>query len=67
VEIAVHEVLPGGVDVAFDGLGGPRTRECIRALRRGQGPLNCRIFIDQVDGLGRRTKPPSAVQREPTT
>jgi NADPH2:quinone reductase len=35
VEIAVHEVLPGGVDVAFDGLGGPRTRECIRALRRG--------------------------------
>jgi NADPH2:quinone reductase len=35
VETAVHEVLPGGVDVAFDGLGGPRTRECIRALRRG--------------------------------
>ena len=35
VEIAVHEVLPGGVDVAFDGLGGARTRECIRAVRRG--------------------------------
>jgi NADPH:quinone reductase len=35
VESAVHEVLPGGVDVAFDGLGGPRTGECIRALRRG--------------------------------
>jgi len=35
VETAVHEVLPGGVDVAFDGLGGPRTGECIRALRRG--------------------------------
>jgi NADPH2:quinone reductase len=35
VEAAVHKILPRGVDVAFDGLGGPRTRECIRAVRRG--------------------------------
>jgi NADPH2:quinone reductase len=35
IDVAVHEVRPGGVDVAFDGLGGPRTRECIRATRRG--------------------------------
>jgi NADPH2:quinone reductase len=35
VETAVREVLPGGVDVAFDGLGGPRSGECIRALRKG--------------------------------
>lgn len=35
VDVAVHAVLPGGVDVAFDGLGGPRTRECIRATRKG--------------------------------
>ncbi len=32
---AVHAVLPGGVDVAFDVLGGAGTRECIRATRRG--------------------------------
>jgi NADPH2:quinone reductase len=31
----VHAVLPGGVDAAFDGLGGSATRECIRATRRG--------------------------------
>jgi NADPH:quinone reductase-like Zn-dependent oxidoreductase len=35
LDAAVHEVLPGGVDVAFDGLGGPGTRECIRATRKG--------------------------------
>jgi NADPH2:quinone reductase len=35
VDAAVREVQTGGVDVAFDGLGGPRTRECIRATRRG--------------------------------
>ena len=35
IETAVHKVLPQGVDVAFDGLGGPGTRECIRAVRRG--------------------------------
>lgn len=34
-DVAVHEVLPGGVDVAFDVLGGAGTRECIRATRRG--------------------------------
>jgi NADPH2:quinone reductase len=35
VDGAVHEVLPEGVDVTFDGLGGPATRECIRATRNG--------------------------------
>jgi len=35
VDAAVHEVLPGGADVVFDGLGGSLTRECIRATRRG--------------------------------
>jgi len=35
VDVAVHEVLPAGVDVAFDVLGGAGTRECIRATRRG--------------------------------
>jgi NADPH:quinone reductase-like Zn-dependent oxidoreductase len=34
-DVAVREVLPEGVDVAFDGLGGKGTRECIRATRRG--------------------------------
>jgi NADPH:quinone reductase len=32
---AVHDVLPAGVDVAFDGLSGPGTLECVRATRRG--------------------------------
>jgi NADPH2:quinone reductase len=35
VDVATHEVLPAGVDVAFDVLGGAFTRECIRATRRG--------------------------------
>lgn len=35
IDVAVHEVLPGGVDVTFDGLGGSMTRECVRATRKG--------------------------------
>ena len=35
VDVAVHQVLPHGVDVAFDGLGGSGTSECIRATRKG--------------------------------
>jgi NADPH:quinone reductase-like Zn-dependent oxidoreductase len=35
VDAVVHDVLKEGTHVAFDGLGGPRTRECIRATRRG--------------------------------
>src|SRR5262245_15598167 len=35
VDVAVREALPQGVDVAFDGLGGAGTRQCIRATRRG--------------------------------
>lgn len=35
MDVAVRDVLPDGVDVAFDGLGGAGTGECIRATRRG--------------------------------
>jgi NADPH:quinone reductase len=35
LDTAVREVLPDGADVVFDGLGGPLTRECIRAARKG--------------------------------
>ncbi len=35
IDIAVHEVLPGGVDATFDGLNGALTAECIRATRKG--------------------------------
>jgi len=35
LDAAVHEVLPAGVDITFDGLGGPLTRQCIRATRKG--------------------------------
>lgn len=35
VDRAVREVLPEGVDVAFDILGGAATRESVRATRRG--------------------------------
>jgi NADPH2:quinone reductase len=35
IDSAVHAVLPAGVDVAFDGLGGAGTGECIRAVRKG--------------------------------
>jgi NADPH:quinone reductase-like Zn-dependent oxidoreductase len=35
VDVAVHRVLPEGVDAAFDIVGGAGTRECIRATKRG--------------------------------
>jgi NADPH:quinone reductase-like Zn-dependent oxidoreductase len=35
LDVAVREVVPDGVDVVFDGLGGARTRECVAAARRG--------------------------------
>ena len=35
IDTAVHEVLSEGVNVAFDGLGGTGTRECVRATQRG--------------------------------
>jgi NADPH:quinone reductase-like Zn-dependent oxidoreductase len=35
IQNAVHKVLPQAVDVAFDGLGGSGTVECIRATRKG--------------------------------
>jgi NADPH2:quinone reductase len=53
---AVHEVVPDGVDVAFDGLGGRKTGECIRATRRGglvigYGLLAARGRLDGPRGL----------------
>jgi NADPH2:quinone reductase len=35
LDVAARTIVPDGVDVAFDGLGGTRTRECVRATRRG--------------------------------
>ena len=35
VDRAVRGVLPEGVDVAFDGLGGAGTLQCVRATKRG--------------------------------
>ena len=31
---AVHELVPGGVDAAFDGIGGDTLRQCIAATRK---------------------------------
>ncbi len=35
VDVALHEVLAQGVDVAFDGLGGAYLGQCVRATKRG--------------------------------
>jgi NADPH2:quinone reductase len=35
LDVAAREVVPEGVDVAFDGLGGRETAACVRATRRG--------------------------------
>lgn len=35
LDVLVHELEADGVDAAFDGLGGPATRECVRATRKG--------------------------------
>jgi NADPH:quinone reductase-like Zn-dependent oxidoreductase len=35
VDDATRALVPGGVDAAFDGVGGAVLRECIRATRRG--------------------------------
>lgn len=56
LDAAVHEAVPEGVDVAFDGLGGRRTGECIRATRRGglvvgYGLLAARGMLDAPRGL----------------
>ena len=34
-DVALHEVLPEGVDVPFDGLGGAYLGQCVRATKRG--------------------------------
>jgi NADPH:quinone reductase len=35
LDSAVRKIMPGGVDVAFDAIGGPCTAECVRATTRG--------------------------------
>ncbi len=35
LDVLVRRVAPGGVDLAFDGVGGRATAECVRATRRG--------------------------------
>jgi NADPH2:quinone reductase len=35
VDVAVRSLVPGGVDAAFDALGGAGTVECVRATKRG--------------------------------
>lgn len=35
LDVLVRRLAPGGADVAFDGVGGRTTAECIRAVRRG--------------------------------
>ena len=35
IEASVREILPGGVDVTFDGLGGAHTDDCISATGKG--------------------------------
>jgi NADPH2:quinone reductase len=35
IDVGVHRILPGGVDAAFDALGGSSTAECVKATRRG--------------------------------
>jgi len=47
---ATRAVVPAGVDAAFDGIGGPQLRECIRATRRG-GAVVWYGFMN-VHGLG---------------
>jgi NADPH2:quinone reductase len=35
IAAATLALVPGGVDAAFDGVGGAQLRECVRATRRG--------------------------------
>ena len=35
IDRATRAIVPGGVDAAFDGVGGATLRECMRATRRG--------------------------------
>ena len=46
VEETVRALVPEGVDVAFDGLGGPGTGACIRATRKGGGTVVGYGFMD---------------------
>src|SRR5262249_50001868 len=45
VDAGTLAVVPGGVDAAFDGVGGGMLRQCIRATRRG-GPVVWYGFMD---------------------
>ncbi|MFO0554156.1 MAG: medium chain dehydrogenase/reductase family protein [Polyangiaceae bacterium] len=51
VDIAALALAPGGVDVAFDGVGGAQLKQCIRATRRGgqivwYGFMGSKGFLD---------------------
>jgi len=35
IDVGARRILPGGVDAAFDALGGSGTAECVRATKRG--------------------------------
>jgi NADPH:quinone reductase len=56
LDAAVRDVVPNGVDVVFDGLGGRQTGECVRATRRGGlvigfGTTAARGKLDTLRGL----------------
>jgi NADPH2:quinone reductase len=46
----VRALYPAGADVTFDGLGGGRTRECIRGTRRGGLVVGYGFVAAQKDG-----------------
>jgi NADPH2:quinone reductase len=52
----VRRFIPNGVDVAFDGLGGPMTRECIRATRPGGKVVGYGFMAAKTNGKGSMLK-----------
>lgn len=55
LDAAVRRLAPGGVDVAFDGVGGRTTAECIRATRRGGRVVGYGFVGTMRDGKARPT------------
>jgi NADPH2:quinone reductase len=56
LDSAVRKIVPEGVSVAFDAIGGPCTAECVRATRRGG-----RVVGYGWMGTSRRGKPSTAL------
>ena len=54
IDEAVHQVLPGGVDAAFDILGGHYARECVRATKRGGVVVGYGFLGTNVRGVASR-------------